>query len=129
MLPTASKVIAPGLQWYPVPTEPSDTPWTLNFSTVLPVVQSGSAHQRVTYRLPAASNLMPSVLPGTVPASSALRVPSGPRHCTIPFSNERNRSPAAKVAGGGGDVLETVIVTGSDKQVAGGISRDRRQGM
>src|SRR5207247_4912921 len=58
---------------------------------------------------------MPSVWPGTVPVSSALRVPSGPRHCTVPFSNERSKSPAAKVSdGGGGDVLETVTVTGSE---------------
>src|SRR2546430_16118631 len=58
---------------------------------------------------------MPGVGPDPARAVSFVGVPARPRHCTEPFSNERSRSPAAKVSdGGGGDVLETVTVTGSE---------------
>src|SRR2546427_12151759 len=41
---------------------------------------------------------MPSAEPGTTPTSTALRVPSGFHHCTVPLSSvEMNTSPGAKV--------------------------------
>src|SRR5687768_12152983 len=70
----------------------------LNLSTVFPVPASAHKpiHQRVTYRVPAASKAIPSPVPISVPTSTRLNVPFDRHHRTGPVSSETMRSPRAK---------------------------------